>query len=157
MTKALGMHAQFVAKEPCIFNEEGDPTYCMFRFMTDRTCFDDPYTALDIFIPIDIKHCFLEGIGGLNLFDRPSRDIWLDITVEKAKIPSGRNSINHFNLEEVNRYSPKSNEYIFSGNGDREIRITSNHSLDIFEHGTKHYQVTFNPYDEWNGKWSLKP
>lgn len=157
MPKTLGMHAQFVAKEPCIFDEEGNPTYCMFRFMTDRACFSDPYTALDIFIPIDTKHCFLEGVGGLNLFDRPSRDIWFDILVEKAKKPSGKNPIDHFTLEEVNHYSLKNSEYIFSGNNGREVHITSNHSIGIFEHGTKHYQITFNLYDEWNGKWSLKP
>ncbi len=153
----LRMRAQFVAKEPCKFDALGNPTGCMFRFLTSRKDWSAPYAALDIFIPIDTKHCFLDGLGGLNLFDRPNADIWFDIDVELVKKPSGKNSIERFKLVETERSPHNCSYYIFEGNEGREACLTSNCRISIFETDKRHYQITFTPYDEWDNKWNLKP
>lgn len=155
--RILPMHAQFVAKEPCKFDELGNPTGCMFRFLTSRKNWSAPYAALDIFIPIDLKHCFLEGLGGLNLFDRPIEDIWFDIKIESLKKPSGKNSIDRFELIDIEQSPRGYNYYILEGNDGREACLTSNCQINIFKSNKKHYQITFTPYDEWDNKWNPKP
>ncbi len=161
--RKLKAHAQFVAKEPWLFNVEGNPTYCLFRFMTPRIPWNAPYVAIDIFVPIDIKHCFIDGLDGLQLFDRPNKDVWYDIMVESVKKPGGSKSLNDFKLVSVEYggiHCPAQDrfhyDYIFKGNFGRELAVCSNARIAMLETSNPYFQIKFKRYDEWEGKWDPK-
>lgn len=138
---SLTFTAQFVAKEPWIFDEEGNPTRCLFRFMTSRALgFRKPYVALDIFLLIDRHDCFLTGLGGICLFDRPG-DHWFDIFITPCNDDGSEMTDERL---EVYRYISSTHsgrnyheyrfETFYETKIPREGYLVSNRKLHLFDH-----------------------
>lgn len=148
---------QFVAKEPWDFNENGDPTTCLFRFMSSRAVgMNAPYVALDIFLPIDPKHCFLDGLGGLNLFDRPNSD-WFDIFVRPMDLSDGEDpdaEYDSYRYISDQHTAFNQHDYTFQsvrGENSRWGYLTSNRKLHMFDDLDELlFRIQIEPHDEWS-------